>query len=164
MPDRLLLWDIDGTLIRGGPIAGEAFAIAVERALGRHPGEHGVQMGGKTDPQIAREILMVAGVAAAEVEGHVATVVSHLEEELAAAEELLRRDGRVLPGVFELLPRLQAAPGVVQSLLTGNTAANAAVKLAAFGLGQWIDVDVAAVGGGDAGRLWLVSGAGVGGG
>src|SRR4051794_29982469 len=146
MPDRLLLWDVDGTLIRGGAIARDAFAAAVERALGRHPGEHGVQMGGKTDPQIAREILTIAGVADAEVEGHVATVISHLEEELGAAEELLRSDGRVLPGVLELLPRLQAAPGVVQSLLTGNTAANAAVKLAAFGVGQWIDVGVAAFG------------------
>lgn len=140
--ERLVLWDIDGTLIRGGPIAGEAFTLAVERVLGRAIGEHGVKMGGKTDPLIAAEILRV-------VEGDPAlapSVVEHLEAELAGAEAALREGGRVLPGVVEVLGALSSVDGVVQSVLTGNTAANAAVKLAAFGLDQWIDVRMGAFG------------------
>jgi phosphoglycolate phosphatase len=140
--DRLILWDIDGTLIRAGAIAGEAFARAVERVLGRAIGEHGVRMSGKTDPLIAAEILRV-------VDGDPAlapTVIEHLEAELAGAEAALRDGGRVLPGVVDLLSALGATEGVVQSVLTGNTAANAAVKLAAFGLDKWIDVSIGAFG------------------
>lgn len=140
--ERLILWDIDGTLIRGGAIAGTAFTIAVERVLGRAIGEHGVRMGGKTDPLIAAEILSV-------VDGDPALapqVVEHLEAELAGAEEALRNGGRVLPGVVDVLTALSAVEGVVQSVLTGNTAANAAVKLAAFGLDKWIDVSIGAFG------------------
>lgn len=150
--DRLILWDIDGTLIRAGAIAGEAFARAVERVLGRAIGEHGVQMAGKTDPLIAAEILHV-------VDGDPAlapVVVSHLEAELADAEAALREGGRVLPGVVDLLSALDAADGVVQSVLTGNTAANAAVKLAAFGLDRWIDVTIGAFGSDHAERNKLV--------
>lgn len=142
MPQRLILWDIDGTLIRAGAIAGAAFTTAVERVLGRAIGDHGVSMSGKTDPLIAAEILRVA-------EGDPAMapqVVEHLEAELAGAEEALRDGGRVLPGVVDLLTALADAEGVVQSVLTGNTAANAAVKLAAFGLDRWIDVSIGAFG------------------
>ena len=142
MVDRLILWDIDGTLIRGGPIAGEAFRAAVERVLGRGIGEHGVRMGGKTDPLIAAEILAFAQGD----EALVPTVIEHLEAELAGAVEALRDGGRVLPGVEALLGRLADEDGVVQSVLTGNTAANAAVKLKAFGLDRWLRADVGAFG------------------
>jgi phosphoglycolate phosphatase-like HAD superfamily hydrolase len=137
----LILWDIDGTLIRGGAIAGDAFGRAVSRLLGREIGDHGVEMSGKTDPLIAAEILRFA-------EGDpalAAQAVALLEEELSAADEALRDGGCVLPGVVEILPRL-ASLGVVQSVLTGNTAANAAVKLRAFELDQWIDLSIGAFG------------------
>jgi phosphoglycolate phosphatase len=150
--DRLILWDIDGTLIRAGAIAGEAFARAVERVLGRAIGEHGVRMSGKTDPLIAAEILQV-------VDGDPAlapAVIEHLEAELAGAEAALRDGGRVLPGVVDLLSTLADTGRVVQSVLTGNTAANAAVKLAAFGLDKWIDVSIGAFGSDHAERNKLV--------
>jgi phosphoglycolate phosphatase-like HAD superfamily hydrolase len=152
MAERLILWDIDGTLIRAGAIAGEAFDRAVSRVLGRAVGDHGVQMSGKTDPLIAAEILAFAQGD----EALVPTVVEHLEAELADAAEALREGGRVLPGVSALLSRLAGVDGVVQSVLTGNTAANAAVKLASFGLDQWIDVSVGAFGSDHAIRNELV--------
>jgi phosphoglycolate phosphatase len=142
MADRLILWDIDGTLIRAGSIARDAFARAVERAMGRAIGAHSVQMSGRTDPLIAAEILRVSG-GDAEL---VPTVLGHLEAELADAAVALREGGRVLPGVVDVLSRLAGVDGLVQSVLTGNTAANAAVKLAAFGLDRWIDASVGAFG------------------
>jgi phosphoglycolate phosphatase len=152
MPERLILWDIDGTLIRAGAIAGEAFGRAVARVLGREIGEHGVHMSGLTDPLIAERILAFAEADPALVP----EVIDHLEAELAGAEELLRQGGRVLPGVVEVLPRLAAVDGVVQSVLTGNTAANAAVKLKAFGLDRWIDLSIGAFGSDHAVRNELV--------
>ena len=61
-----------------------------------------------------------------------------------------------LPGVTELLPRLARTAGVRQSVLTGNIAPNAVVKLSAFGLDQWLDLEVGAFGSDDADRNQLV--------
>lgn len=152
MPERLILWDIDGTLIRAGAIAGEAFGRAVARVLGREIGEHGVRMSGLTDPLIAERILHFAEADPALVP----QVIDHLEAELAGAEDLLRQGGRVLPGVVDVLSRLASVDGVVQSVLTGNTAANAAVKLKAFGLDRWIDLTIGAFGSDHAVRNELV--------
>jgi phosphoglycolate phosphatase-like HAD superfamily hydrolase len=58
--------------------------------------------------------------------------------------------------VAELLERLADAPGVVQSLLTGNLAANAAVKVGAFGLQRWLDLEIGAYGSDHADRTELV--------
>lgn len=151
---RLVLWDIDGTLVRAGQIAADVFALAVEHAVGRHPGAHGVRMGGKTDPQIALEILAAMGIETGE--HHLPLVLGRLEAELAGAVDLMREVGIVLPGVADVLARLHDEPGVVQTVLTGNTAANAATKLAAFELDRWLDLEIGAYGSDNADRLALV--------
>ncbi|HEX2062872.1 MAG TPA: haloacid dehalogenase-like hydrolase [Acidimicrobiales bacterium] len=156
MAPRLVLWDVDGTLLRSSRLTRDVFDVAVQKALGRPPGGHGVVMSGKTDPRIALEILAVAGVTGEEARGHLPRVIQCLEEELAAAADTVRRDGKILPGVAEILPRLHAEPDVVQSVLTGNTAANAAVKLDAVGLDRWLDLEVGAYGSDDADREALV--------
>lgn len=156
MVERLVLWDIDGTLVRAGKVASEIFATAVEQAVGRHPGEHGVLMSGKTDPQIALEILAGMGLDAADGEHHLAGVVDRLERELAGAVELIRTRGRVLPGVEEVLGTLSDDDGVAQSVLTGNTAVNAATKLAALGLDHLLDLEIGAYGSDDRDRCALV--------
>lgn len=154
MAKRLILWDIDGTLVRAGQVAADVFATAVEHAVGRHPGEHGVRMGGKTDPQIALEILATMGIETGH--GHLPLVLGRLEAELAGAIDLMREVGVVLPGVREVLARLHDEPGVTQTVLTGNTAVNAATKLAAFELDRWLDLEVGAFGSDNADRLQLV--------
>lgn len=156
MLERLVLWDIDGTLIRAGEVAKDVFALAVEHAVGSHPGEHGVVMGGKTDPQIALEILAGMGIDAREGEDHLPLVMERMEAELAAAVELIRERGRVLPGAAEVLAALDADPRAAQTVLTGNTAVNAATKLAAFGLDHWLDVEIGAFGSDDRERRALV--------
>src|SRR6266498_411203 len=96
---RLILWDIDGTLVSGGSVTRRAFDLAIASALGREPGEHGVSFGGKTDPQIALEILTALAVSAEDARGRLPAVIQALEREMGAAVELLREDGSVLPGV-----------------------------------------------------------------
>ena len=145
-PHRLVLWDVDGTLVRAGPAGREVFDLAVEKALGRLVEDHGVVMHGKTDPQIAREILAFAEVDGDAVDEHLAVVLEHLERELAGAVDRIRREGWVLPGAEEVVGRLHDEAGVLQSVLTGNVAANALVKLGAFGLDRWLDLEVGAYG------------------
>lgn len=155
-PHRLILWDVDGTLTMSGPAAQRAFDLAVASVVGRDPGGHGVRMSGKTDPQIALEIMAALDMAEAEADRFLPAVLEGLIRELEAAEETIREHGRVLPGVRELLPRLHRPPSVVQSLLTGNLAPNAALKLRAFGLERWVDLEVGAYGSDDRDRTVLV--------
>lgn len=54
---RVILWDIDGTLVHTAGVGAAAFATAVESLFGVPAANHGASLAGKTDPQIAREIL-----------------------------------------------------------------------------------------------------------
>jgi len=152
-PQRLLLWDIDGTLLAADDVDDEVFDRALELALGRRPPSR-VAMGGKTDLQIAQEYLAMLGVPGGEAQ--VAAVLGHLRDEMAAAEEMIRGRDRVLPGVAELLARLACDPRTFQTVLTGNIAPNAVVKLAVFGLDRWLDLPVGAYGSDHADRNRLV--------
>ena len=151
-----MLWDVDGTLLRSNGVAQRAFDLAAEHVLGRPPGEHEVRMSGKTDPLIALEILLFAGLSDEEARELLPKVVERLEAELAEARELVREQGYVMPGVETVLAELHDDAWVVQSVLTGNTAANAAVKLEAFALDRWLDLEVGAFGSDDPDREQLV--------
>lgn len=141
-----MLWDVDGTLLRTNGIAQNAFDVAAEHVLGRPAGAHQVKMSGKTDPLIALEIMAFAGLAEDEARALLPRVIERLEAELAGARELVREQGHVLPGVEAVLRDLAGDPAVAQSVLTGNTAANAALKVQAFGLDRWLDLEVGAFG------------------
>jgi phosphoglycolate phosphatase-like HAD superfamily hydrolase len=151
--DRLILWDVDGTLIHSSGIGAAVFDRALERVVGTAPMSTLV-LGGKTDPQIALEYM--EAMAVDDADGKLALVLEAVEAEVAAAATLLAETGNAMPGVPELLARLHAEEGVHQSLLTGNTAANAAVKVTAFGLQQWLDLEVGAYGSDHADRRELV--------
>lgn len=143
---RLILWDIDGTLISAGRFTRRAFDLAVASAVGREPGDHGISFGGKTDPEIAMEILASLSVAADDARGRLPAVIEALEREMGSGADLLRREGAVLPGVRQILERLHQMPQVLQSVLTGNVEANARLKVGAFGLDPYLDLDVGAYG------------------
>src|SRR6266508_4981661 len=140
--ERVILWDVDGTLVRTGGVGAEAFATAIETLFGVAAAGHGVSLAGKTDPPIAREILTVLDLQH-DAERHLPRLLAETERLVAAGQDRIRARGQILPGVPALLEAL-ARPGTVQTVLTGNTAANAAVKLDAFGLVRWLDLDVGA--------------------
>jgi phosphoglycolate phosphatase len=152
--DRVILWDVDGTLVRTGGVGAEAFGTAIETLFGVRAGDHGVSLAGKTDPQIALEILTVLDLHD-NAEAHLPGLLAETERLVAAGRDLIRARGRILPGVPELLDGLQR-PGTVQTVLTGNTAANAAVKLDAFDLPRWLDLQVGAYGSDNPDRNALV--------
>ena len=151
----LVLWDIDGTLLRAGRIAGAVFASAVESMFGVDAQDHGISYGGKTDPQIGREILAALSIDH-DAEVHLPQLMEAIELGLVEGQQEMRERGFVLPGVEAVLARLHDRPDVVQSVLTGNTRANAVLKLETFELDRWIDTDVGAYGSDDADRNRLV--------
>lgn len=152
---RLILWDIDGTLLRSGGVGRRVIEEAAAQ-IGRLTAVPSVVMGGKTDPQILREIFTAADLAQDHIDTLLPDAMTAAEAALAAAEHELLAAGQVLPGVIPLLERLRDTAGVHQTLLTGNLAANAAVKVGAFGLTGFFDAEVGAYGTDHADRLELV--------
>jgi phosphoglycolate phosphatase-like HAD superfamily hydrolase len=133
----LVLWDIDGTLVDSAGHGRRAFEEAFRAVLGRDP--EWVEYAGRTDHQIALSMLNGA-------QEPLPAVLDQLAEKLAARKEAIAAEGRVYPGVRETLAALHDADGVVNSLLTGNIEANAAVKVGAFGLERWLDFEAGAYG------------------
>ena len=148
----MLLFDIDGTLVRAGNIASAVFDRAILAVLGTVPAQR-VTMSGKTDPQIAREYLALAGTDGPD---HLPAVLEHLERELAGAAEQVARDGEPCPGAAQLLQVLAQDDRLHLSVLTGNIAPNAVVKLSAFGLQEWLDLETGAYGSDSEDRRALV--------
>jgi phosphoglycolate phosphatase len=153
---RLILWDIDGTLVWWGPIGRGVFDSAVHEVVGRDPAGHGVSMGGKTDPQIALEIMRTMSLDGREAANRLPLVLEALHRQTAGAAGEFRSTGGTHPGVEAVLARLAVTPGVVQTVLTGNVEPNMRVKLGVFGLDRWLDLDVAATGSDSADRRELV--------
>jgi phosphoglycolate phosphatase-like HAD superfamily hydrolase len=138
-----VLWDIDGTLVDSARLGREAFVEALERLTG-HPPARPVSLAGRTDLEIARDMLESSHVPA--VDELLDSFAEALAEAMAARSELLRERGRAYSGAHQALARLSREPGVIQSLLTGNIAPNAAVKLGAFGLDCHLDFEIGAYG------------------
>jgi phosphoglycolate phosphatase-like HAD superfamily hydrolase len=140
---RLVLWDIDGTLVDSARLGREAFVEAFETVTGRTPARP-VSLAGRTDLEIARDMLAASQLPADD--GLLESFGQELQRAMAARVELLRERGHAFPGAREALERLDREPGVLQSLLTGNIAPNAAVKLGAFGLDRHLDFEIGAYG------------------
>ncbi|HEU4828696.1 MAG TPA: HAD family hydrolase [Gemmatimonadales bacterium] len=134
MKRRLVLFDIDGTILLSGGAGRRAITAALSEAVGDFDAFSGIRFDGKTDPQIVGELLAAAGHGRPHDEAHVAALceryVTLLEQELAGG----RSGTVVMPGVPELLDRLEAEKSVVLGLLTGNLARGARLKLSAAGI------------------------------
>jgi phosphoglycolate phosphatase len=142
----LVLWDIDGTLVDSAGHGRYAFEEAFRAVAGRDP--EWVEYAGRTDHQIA--LAMLEGSDPSRTEGsdpsQLPAVLEQLADRLAERKHAIAEDGRIYPGVRETLAALHDADGVVNSLLTGNIEANAAVKVGAFGLERWLDFEAGAYG------------------
>lgn len=135
--DRLVLFDIDGTLLSGGP-AKDAFKRALVEVFGTAGPIGEWEFSGKTDPQIARELLGEAGLRDEEIDAGFPRLWSRYLAEMES--RLPERPPRALPGVPELLMELSGRGTVALALLTGNVAEGARLKLAAAGLASWFAV------------------------
>ncbi|MFB6240533.1 MAG: HAD family hydrolase [Gemmatimonadota bacterium] len=133
---RLLLFDIDGTLVDTDGAGREALRRALREVFGETGPIDSFDFHGKTDPLIVRGLMREAGWAVEEVDARLERVwTSYLA---APVEELdaRRRQGRVrpYPGVRRLLAEVADDPRFVSALVTGNVAEGAWHKLEAGGL------------------------------
>lgn len=128
---RIILFDIDGTLLSSSP-AKDAFSEALFAVFGTAGDTERVSFAGKTDPQIAWELLTGAGLTVEEIESGLPAAWDNYLERLARA--LPARPVSVLPGVPELLDALDGIDDVGLGLLTGNIVRGAELKLRSGGL------------------------------
>lgn len=131
---KLVLFDIDGTLLSSGGAGRRAIQRALVEAFGTAgPDEHWFD--GKTDPQIVHELMELAGiepsVVDARMEGVFARYVELLQVELTESGD---SGASAKPGVPELLDTLEMRDDVLLGLLTGNVRAGAHAKLSAVGI------------------------------
>jgi phosphoglycolate phosphatase len=123
---RLVLFDIDGTLITDGGAAREAYAHALEKVCGYRAELRRYDFSGRTDPEITHMVLSDAGLSADQIEAAMPELWVHY---LAALERVAPGCVRELPGVRALLEALAGDERVVLGLLTGNIESGARVKL-----------------------------------
>lgn len=129
---RLLLFDIDGTLLRCGRQVRRIFGAALVETYGTTGDLDGYSFAGKMDPQIVIELLTGACVSRDRIEQGLGAMqeryLARLERELDAAEML------TLPGVERALTSLASDRTTALGLLTGNWQRGAYTKLARLGL------------------------------
>jgi phosphoglycolate phosphatase-like HAD superfamily hydrolase len=147
--DRLVLWNIDLTLLDVGRISRDAYADAFRRVTG-HALAALPQLAGRSDTEIFFESLYLNDVPTGSDEVADAELLARYCGELEAAftarsPELLQQ-GRLLPGAAAAVSAVAAMPGVVQTVLTGTIKPNAATKLRAFGLDQLLDLEIGGYG------------------
>jgi phosphoglycolate phosphatase len=130
-PMRLVLFDIDGTILRSNGAGRRAMLAALREVFGAAgPEDH--RYDGKTDPQIVREVMRLEGHHDADIDARMDALMelylSRLERELEHSDTVL------YPGVLELLDELEERDDAILGLLTGNLRDGAFAKLRAAGI------------------------------
>ena len=126
----LLLFDIDGTLLTTGGCGERALRLAVRDTFGVEDDLREIEIAGRTDTGIARQLLRKYG--REETDAEVATILTNYLRHLPTL--LPTAQGRLLPGVEALLPALKNRSDVVLALLTGNLERGAEHKLSHYGV------------------------------
>ena len=130
---RLLLFDVDGTLVTARGAGRGAFARALNAVYGTAGAVEGYDFRGRTDPRIVLDLMAGAGFDDAAIRARLDSFFTRYVREL----EIVLADGAgvtVMPGVADLVRRLSARDDAVVGLLTGNIEAGARVKLRPTGL------------------------------
>lgn len=129
---RLVLFDIDGTLLSSGRRGLDSFSEALRLTFGTDGDVASYRFEGKLDPIIVLELMQKAGipddVIAQRRPAALTLYLDLLEAALSAEPPALK------PGVADLVARVSASPSVVPALLTGNVQRGARIKLTAAGL------------------------------
>jgi phosphoglycolate phosphatase len=131
---RLVLFDIDGTLLLTAGAGRRAITKALSDEVTDPATFAGIRFDGKTDPQIVVEMLALAGQEEARESERVRRLCERYVGLLARELERPTTRTTLMPGVAPLLDRLEHTPGVLLGLLTGNLAEGAALKLRSGGL------------------------------
>lgn len=155
LANRLILWDIDRTLLSIGPVSKELYAFAFEQVTGSKP-DAIAPMAGRTERAIITDTLALNDQPCDE------SVFGAFYDALGKAALQLRgrmvSQGQAFPGAKEAIKLIGAAGGT-QSLVTGNIRTIALAKLQAFSLEEGLEVDTGGYGDHSSDRSHLVKNA-----
>lgn len=129
---RLILFDIDGTLIDSGGAGVRSLDLAFEKVFSVPDAFHGISMAGKTDTQIIKESLRKHGLPE---NGNFSAIIEAYLAHLR--HEILNEGKHVKPGIYEILDQLLTMEEVGLGLLTGNLEQGARIKLEPFDLNRY---------------------------
>ena len=127
-----VLFDVDGTLLQTGGAGHVAFSETFREIFEVEEIPKGIPFAGRSDRAISSEIMQTVGIDATDENWHI--FFDDYRQRLGRV--LQRQEGRVLPGVVELLDELRQHEQVAIGLLTGNTEFGAMAKTAAYGLAE----------------------------
>lgn len=130
---RIVLFDIDGTLLRSGGAGRASMERALTEVFGS-PGSSEYHYGGKTDRQIVRDLMRREGFTDDAIDAQMGQLLESYVSGLATELGSGNRTMLVLDGVIELLDTLDREDRVVVGLLTGNIESGARAKLTAAGI------------------------------
>lgn len=133
---KLLLFDIDGTLITSGGAGEGALRDAMRMRFGVEENLEGLVIAGATDSAIARALLEKHGLPAT-LDNIAALFEAYLE---SLERRLPCHPGKILPGIVPLLEHLRSRKDCVLGLLTGNLREGARLKLEHFGVWHFFEV------------------------
>lgn len=135
---KLLLFDIDGTLLLSGGAGRRAMEKAFEEVFGVPSGFQGIEMAGKTDTGILEEALRNQDIRASDeqIQTFKQRYFDLLQDEIRKPSERQR----LMPGIRELLDHLSRHPEVVLGLLTGNWRQSGLIKLRHFSLADYFKI------------------------
>ena len=130
---RLVLFDIDGTLLNSGGMG----RAAMQRALGQvfgSPGNPSYRYDGKTDKQIVRDVMRMEGHSDEHIDARMDTLIGLYLDGLREGAKGGKFNVRPLEGVVPLLDALDGRENITLGLLTGNVEPGARIKLKAAGI------------------------------
>lgn len=142
-PALLVLWNIDATLVDVAQITREVCAAAFERVTGR-PLVRLASMAGRTESEIFFETLALNDVPCGD--DMLAEYTTQVGAEFEARAGVINQRGRPMPGAAQALAELARRGDVVQSVLTGADRRASLVKLHAFRLDMFVDVEIGGYG------------------
>ena len=136
---RLLLWDIDHTLVRTTDFDREVYLRVAAEAVGVAEPRLPPSGAGRTEPHTVDALLDLNGVGPRRRRRMLPQVLERLRDGLTADPDRMRALGAALPGAREAMRRAAALPGVAVGVATGNLRGVAEAKLSAFGLDRHVD-------------------------
>jgi phosphoglycolate phosphatase-like HAD superfamily hydrolase len=130
---RLVLFDIDGTLLNSQGMGRASMQHALKEVFGS-PGNPSYRYDGKTDKQIVRDTMRLEGHSDDHIDSRMEQLIALYLEGLRVGAKSGKFSVRPLPGVVEILDALEQRDDVVLGLLTGNIEPGARIKLTAAGI------------------------------
>jgi len=132
---KIILFDIDGTLMLSGGAGLRAMNEAFLRVYGKKDALLNVKLAGRTDTSIIEDALTATGIPFEneKFEYYKSVYYDLLEKEILQPST----EKRIMPGIKELLPLLEEHKGVYMGLLTGNWEKSGRIKIGHFGLNEY---------------------------